>query len=133
MAVAYAPFHLKGLHKPVNHLFDSSHGLSLVALGVMTVLLAPLLEEWFFRGVLFRALLRPALRVRRSLRVRAGLVSAVLFALAHGEPLQFAGLAFVGVVLAVLVQRTRRLVPSVITHVSFNAVAIAALIAQRGR
>ena len=36
----------------------------------------------------------------------------LLFALAHGERLQFAGLALLGVVLAVLVARTRRLVPS---------------------
>ena len=44
---------------------------------------------------------------------------------------QFAGLAFLGIVLAVLVLRTRRLVPSVVTHMSFNGVAIAVLIAQR--
>jgi len=44
---------------------------------------------------------------------------------------QFAGLALFGVVLAVLVQRTKRLVPSFVTHASFNAVALVALIAQR--
>ena len=59
------------------------------------------------------------------------LISAVLFGLAHGEPVQFAGLALFGVVLAVLVQRTRRLVPSFVTHASFNAVALVALMAQR--
>jgi membrane protease YdiL (CAAX protease family) len=45
--------------------------------------------------------------------------------------LQFAGLFFLGVVLATLVWRTRRLVPSIVTHVSFNGVAIAVLIHQR--
>ena len=58
-------------------------------------------------------------------------MSALLFALAHAESLQFAGLALLGVVLAVLVARTRRLVPSVITHAAFNAVAFAALLVQR--
>ena len=134
VAVAYAPFHAKGLSNPVHHLFDSAHGFTLVALGVMSVLLAPLLEEMFFRGVLFRAL-RQALGsdASRYSTALAVVISAVLFALAHGEPLQFAGLAFLGVVLAVLVQRTARLVPSVITHASFNAVAFAALVVQRSR
>jgi uncharacterized protein len=134
VAVAYAPFHAKGLSRPVHHLFGASHGATLVALGVMSVFIAPLLEEWFFRGVLFRAL-RQALGNRTPLAssALAVVVSAVLFALAHGEPLQFAGLAFLGIVLAVLVERTRRLVPSVITHASFNAVAFTALLVQRSR
>ena len=58
-------------------------------------------------------------------------LTACLFGLAHGEPLQFAGLALFGVVLALVIHRTRRLVPSVITHVSFNAVAMVGLIVQR--
>ncbi len=63
----------------------------------------------------------------------AAVASALLFALAHAEALQFAGLALLGVVLAYLVARTRRLVPSVITHASFNSVAFAALLVQRSR
>jgi membrane protease YdiL (CAAX protease family) len=132
VALAYYPFHLKNLNKPVNHLFGATHGLSLVLIGVLTTLVAPFLEEWFFRGVLFRALGAWLVALgSRVATVGAVLVSAVLFALAHGEPLQFVGLVFVGIVLAVLVQRTRRLTPSVITHVSFNAVAMVALLAQR--
>jgi CAAX protease family protein len=134
VAIAYAPFHPRGLSRPVHHLFDASHGATLLALGVMSVVLAPLLEEWFFRGVLFRAL-RQALGPREGVLPTAAaiLLSAVLFALAHGEPLQFAGLAFLGVVLAVLVARTGRLVPAVVTHASFNAVAFTALLIQRSR
>ena len=64
--------------------------------------------------------------------VAAVVLSACLFALAHGEPLQFAGLAFLGVVLAVLrASAPSAWCPSIITHVSFNAVAMVALIAQR--
>jgi len=43
----------------------------------------------------------------------------------------FAGLFALGVVLALLVQRTRRLVPSFVTHASFNATALATVIHQR--
>jgi membrane protease YdiL (CAAX protease family) len=63
--------------------------------------------------------------------VGAVVLSACLFALAHGEALQFVGLALFGVVLALVLRRTQRLIPSVITHVSFNAVAMVGLIVQR--
>jgi len=130
--LAYLPFHLKELNKPVTHLFGAAHGLTFVVLTLMTLVLAPVMEEWFFRGVLFRAMSeRHARAGSRGVVVLAVVVSALLFALAHGEPLQFAGLAFLGVVLALLVHRTQRLVPSVITHISFNGVAIVTLIAQR--
>ena len=130
--LAYLPFHVKHLNRPVNHLFGAAHGVTFVLLIVMTMVLAPIMEEWFFRGVLFRALSEGGARGgSRVAVVRAVLVSALLFALAHGEPLQFAGLAFVGIVLAVLVNRTKRLIPSIVTHVSFNGVAIAALVSHR--
>ena len=130
--LAYRPFHFRHLDAPVRHLFGSAHGATFLLLAVLTTLGAPLMEEWFFRGVLYRALeegFRSWSARRASLS--AVLVSAVLFGLAHGEPLQLPGLMFLGVVTAVLLQRTRRLMPSIITHVSFNGVAMVALLAQR--
>ena len=130
--LAYAPFHLRTFNQPVNHLFGGAQGPSFVLLGLFTVVGAPLMEEWFFRGVLFRGLAAATAGAGRWGLAGAVVLSALLFAAAHGEPLQFAGLAALGVVLAVVVVRTQRLTPSVITHVSFNAVAFAALVAQRG-
>jgi uncharacterized protein len=129
---AYIPFHVRHLNGPVNHLFGSVVGASFVLLIVMTTFLAPIMEEWLFRGVLFRALSEggPKSGSRASV-IGAVVLSAALFALAHGEPLQFAGLFFLGVVLATLVWRTKRLVPSIVTHMSFNGVAVAVLIHQR--
>jgi membrane protease YdiL (CAAX protease family) len=129
---AYIPFHLRHLNAPVHHLFGSVVGVSFVLLIVMTTFLAPMMEEWLFRGVLFRALSEGGQRGGSRASVVFGVVlSAALFALAHGEPLQFAGLFFLGVVLATLVWRTKRLIPSIVTHMSFNGVAIVALISQR--
>ena len=128
----YLPFHFKQLNKPTTHLFGAAHGVEFVVLIVMTLLIAPLMEEWLFRGVILRSISEGGTRHGSRSAVVVGVIaSAVLFALAHGEPLQFAGLALFGVVLALLVVRTKRLVPSVITHVSFNGVAIIALVAQR--
>ncbi|MFZ1062647.1 MAG: CPBP family glutamic-type intramembrane protease [Acidimicrobiales bacterium] len=130
--LAYSPFHFKGLNKPVNHLFGGASGFTFVLLAVMTTLGAPIVEEWFFRGVLFRAFDEGlSVTLRRGGTVVAALVSACLFALAHGEPLQFVGLAVLGFILAILVKRTQRLVPSIITHASFNAVALVSLVHQR--
>lgn len=130
--LGYAPFHLKTLNKPVTHLFGGSRGLTFIVVAVMTTVGAPIIEEWFFRGVLFRALDEGLSRhLAKAGTVVAVLVSACLFALAHGEPLQFAGLAVLGVVLATLVKRTRRLIPSIITHASFNAIALVTLLAHR--
>jgi membrane protease YdiL (CAAX protease family) len=129
---AYIPFHLHHLNAPVHHLFGSVFGVSFVLLIVMTVFLAPIMEEWLFRGVLFRALSEGGRKGgSRSSVVYGVVLSAALFALAHGEPVQFAGLFFLGMVLAALVWRTKRLVPSIVTHMSFNGVAIVALISQR--
>lgn len=130
--ILYAPFHFKSLNKPVNHLFYSAHGLGFVLLAFMTALGAPFFEEWFFRGVIFRSITEgsSSLSPRKALWLGV-IASAVLFGLAHGELVQFAGLALLGVVLALLVHRTKRLVPSFLTHASFNSTALVALIVHR--
>lgn len=79
---------------------------------------APLVEELFFRGLLLRSLARA---VSAPVAIVA---SGLLFGLAHFEAVQFAGLAAVGIVFAVLAWTTKRLAPSVAAHMAFNAVAV---------
>lgn len=128
----YYPFHLKGFNKPVKHLFGAAHGATFVLLAVMTVFLAPIFEEWLFRGVLFRTLDDGLHRALPRLGTAGAVViSACLFALAHAEGLQFVGLALFGMVLALVLRHTQRLAPSMLTHMSFNAVAMVGLVVQR--
>ncbi len=130
--LAYDPFHFKSLDKPVNHLFAASHGTGFVVIGVATVLIAPIFEEWLFRGVLLRAIAEGSRGVTRRTAVVLGVLgSAVLFALAHAEPLEFAGLFALGVVLALVATRSKRLVPSYLTHAAFNATAFVMVIHLR--
>jgi len=130
--LGYAPFHFKSLNHPVNHLFKAAHGSGFVLIAIMTTFIAPFFEEWLFRGVIYRAIAEGVTGVTTRTAVTLGVVvSACLFGLAHGELLQFVGLAALGVVLALLVHRTKRMVPSFITHASFNAVALVAVISQR--
>jgi len=132
VGVAYAPFHFKNMNKPVDHLFGAAHGATFAVLAVMTVVGAPVVEEWLFRGVIFRALDAGLVaRWGRRGTVAAVALSALIFALAHAEWLQLPGLFFLGVVLAIVVLRTRRLVPAVATHVGFNALTMVSLVAQR--
>ena len=51
-----------------------------------------------------------------------------MFALAHFEAVQFAGLAVFGVVLGVLAWRTGRLAPGIGAHAAFNAAAVIAVV-----
>jgi hypothetical protein len=86
---------------------------------------APMVEELFFRGLVLRSLLGRT-------PVPVALVgSALLFALAHFEAAQFAGLAAFGVVLAVLAWRTGRLTPGIGAHAAFNTVAVLSVVHLR--
>lgn len=132
VAILYRPLHLRHLNAPVDKLFGAAHGAGFVLLVVLTTLGAPIVEEWFFRGVVFRGIVELVPKRFPRLAVALGVVlSALVFAAVHGEARQFAGLAGLGIVLAVVAWRTKRLLPSVLTHVAFNAVAMASVIAQR--
>ncbi len=97
-----------------------------VTLLVVVVLLgAPLVEELFFRGLVFKTL-ESDTRLGPSV-VTA--VSAVIFGLAHLQILQFPALVAFGVVAALLVHRYGRLGPAIWAHVGFNLVTVVALLA----
>ena len=53
--------------------------------------------------------------------------SAVLFGLAHFEPLQLPALVSLGVILGVMAVSTKRLGPSIFAHAGFNLVTMIAL------
>ncbi|MGH9076816.1 MAG: lysostaphin resistance A-like protein [Acidimicrobiales bacterium] len=95
------------------------------ALAVILLLIgvgAPVVEELFFRGLVLRSV------GRRLGAPAAVVVSAGLFALAHFEALQFAGLAAFGVVLGVVAWRTGRLAPGIAAHAAFNASAVISIV-----
>jgi membrane protease YdiL (CAAX protease family) len=135
ISLAYAPFHLGSkMDGPVKHLFGGAGGF-LWLLGVMSILGAPIIEETVFRGMMYRGFYENFADRNERWAFRLALViSALLFAGAHFELLQLPGLFFVGLLLAYLVKKTGRLVPSIVTHASFNAVAFAVVtFAQHGK
>ncbi len=89
---------------------------------IAVVLIAPFVEEMYFRGLLLRALWG---RMGRGLTV---LLSAVLFGLAHVQLLQLPALVVFGLVAGFLVVATNRLAPAMWAHAAFNGVTVAQLL-----
>jgi uncharacterized protein len=138
VAIMYAPFQhdIKNFNGPSQKLTGASHGVGFVIIAIATVLLAPAMEELFFRGLLLKSLVRLFTKIGAAGGARtAGVVLAViadglLFGLAHGEWIQLAGLASFGIILAVVSYRTGRLGMNMVAHASFNLVAIIAIAAN---
>ncbi len=131
IGLVYSPFHVK-LGGPANKILGGATGWEFAVVAIMTVVGAPIVEELFFRGTLLRGLQGLFRVFSPTVALVAAIVTdGVLFGLAHGELVQFPGLAVVGVVLAYVYVRTQRLLPSMIAHASFNAVALVAVLAQR--
>jgi len=87
---------------------------------VSAAVVAPILEEGIFRGLMQTVILNV---LGRSQRWAVVVVSALIFSLVHvGQPWQvLPGLFVLGVVLGWLYERTGSLLPSIIVHAGFNA------------
>jgi membrane protease YdiL (CAAX protease family) len=100
----------------VNEFFPDSIMLEAVSM----IVLAPIIEEWLFRGVLFRGL-------RRFISFwPAAVVSAVIFAAYHAHNNGYEALVYiclVGIIAAWLRERTGSLVPSILFHAFNNTIA----------
>jgi membrane protease YdiL (CAAX protease family) len=90
------------------------------ALGILSITLAPLMEELFFRGFLY-----PVLARRLGLPVSVFL-TALAFALLHGAQLMFSWgpvlvIFLVGVVLTMVRAKTNSVAAGVLVHMAYNA------------
>lgn len=82
----------------------------------VSIFVAPVCEEMFFRGFVFMGLLR-AMPVWAAI-----LLSSFLFAIAHVDLGSFAVLFIIGIALAFVRWRTRSLWPGVLLHLLNNAI-----------
>lgn len=89
----------------------------LVATLILVALLPAIAEEYIFRGCIARSFARKGY-------VFAVFMSALLFAIMHGSPLQLVHQFLIGVVCAVLFFATRSLWPPIILHFLNNAIAL---------
>lgn len=96
-------------------------GAEAIMLVVAALVLAPMTEEWLFRGLLFR---RVAARSGRGL---AYAISALAFAAIHDNPAGFVIYLWLGVVFAMVLERTGRLWAAVAVHMGNNAYVLVML------
>ena len=113
------------LKQPAQHLTGGFPGADIAVISVLTVVVVPLVEELFFRGLVLRSLVRAFRGAGPVLGTALAVVlTGVVFGLAHFELLELLGLAAFGVVLSLLAVRFRRLGPSIFAHATFNLLAI---------
>ena len=89
------------------------------------VIVAPVAEELFFRGVAFNAWLR------EYGYPRALFGSALLFALIHGSLLALLPIFLLGIGLALVYDRSRSLLASMVMHATVNGISVALALAFR--
>lgn len=86
---------------------------------VATCLLAPVLEEMLFRGIILRSFL---LQYPRWAAIWS---SALIFGVAHMNAYQFVVATLIGVLAGWLYERTRSLIPCIALHALYNIAAMA--------
>lgn len=100
---------------------DGTDRVSMIVLGVSAVVLAPIVEECLFRGLLF-------VRLRRhASRGFAYGASALVFAAIHGNLAGLVVYVWLGLVFAATTERTGRTTAAIAVHAGNNAFAFAAL------
>jgi len=91
----------------------------------VAVVLAPICEEFLFRGFLFQGLRR------KWAFWPAALASGGLFAILHGQAIRLPALTLAGVLLASLYEHRRTLVAPIAAHLTLNLIAVLLLFAVR--
>ncbi|MDP9340811.1 MAG: CPBP family intramembrane metalloprotease [Actinomycetota bacterium] len=108
------------------------HGAGLVLTALFTLVTAPVAEELFFRGFLFRSL-----RDRHGF-VFSGIISALAFGAVHYRPspwqdsiLLIVVICFVGFGLAYVYERRGNLLANMAAHATFNAIGFALILSKQ--
>lgn len=99
-----------------NKIFESDYGIYGAILKV--VILAPVIEELIFRGVIMHGLMR------NNSKFTAVFVSALLFALFHLNPWQFPATFVLGLLLGILMLRTRNIYLCILGHAINNGLVL---------
>ena len=102
-----------------NKIFESDFGIYGAILKV--VIMAPVIEELIFRGVIMHGLMR------NYSKFTAVFVSALMFALFHLNPWQFPATFILGIVLGILMVRTRNIFLCIIGHAINNGLVLVSI------
>lgn len=85
---------------------------------IVTSIIGPILEEIVFRKIIFGSL------YSRWNFFIAGLISSLIFAIAHGEPEHLILYSAMGLTFAYLYVKTKRILVPIFAHVSMNTIVV---------
>ena len=85
---------------------------------IVTSIIGPILEEIIFRKIIFGVL------YKRWNFFIAGLISSLIFAIAHGEPEHLLLYSAMGFTFAFLYVKTKRILVPIFAHVSMNTIVV---------
>jgi len=122
-------FNLHGKDKLPSELTNTHNHAAIVMTAVFVCMIAPICEEFFFRGFLFGTLRKMRVRVGgRDIGVLlAAIITGILFGLVHSgsaSPQYLIPLGFLGFVLCLVRWRTGSLYPGMALHSANNALAL---------
>jgi membrane protease YdiL (CAAX protease family) len=104
---------------------DILSGAWLIPAALLIVVLAPVCEETLFRGFLYQGL-------RRRYRVAGSvLISAAIFADVHVYLLRIPAIFASGILLALLYERRRSILATMVAHMTLNGAVVALYLARR--
>lgn len=93
-----------------------------IALSIIAILIAPVVEEFVFRGFILRTLLT------KLPSLLAGILSALIFAVMHFQPSSTLGLFTLGLIINYLyIKNDHSLIPVIIFHSINNLIAVIVL------
>jgi membrane protease YdiL (CAAX protease family) len=106
-------------------LFIEAEGIiEVVSLCILAVLVAPIIEEFIYRGFLY-----PIIKYHLGRGLALGMTS-ILFGISHAHWLSILPLTALGVVLALLYDQTGRLGYPILLHSVFNSVTCAVILVE---
>ena len=86
---------------------------------LMLCIIAPIAEEYLFRGLMMRKMLRWNISPWYAI-----IGSSIMFGLIHLNPAQIPGPIILGIVMAWMCYRTRSLIPGIIIHITNNTLCL---------
>ncbi|QIG88189.1 CPBP family intramembrane metalloprotease [Chryseobacterium sp. POL2] len=104
----------------------SSLAMDNVTMILLTVILAPILEEVLFRGVIQKSIVKNGINPRVAI-----LISSFVFGAFHVYPWQFVGAFLLGLVLGLIYEKTQSLLLPILLH-AFNNLISALLMMKYG-
>jgi abortive infection protein len=105
-----------GIFKSLINEYNQKMQYNEIFLILIAILVAPPVEEFIFRKLLFNFL--------RKRTKYYNLIQAILFGLAHGNPLQFIYTFLLGILLGNIKDRTGKVKISILMHMVFNITGI---------